>query len=282
MANLEDYKYLIEVVNDVEFKTVTCEMEGEIYKCTVCDDFTKVNTTYWYGKWKKVPIVVVRTAKQDGTQFQFGSWFETKKALYYMPKIKYVFGVGVCGAAVDVDDSGIEKPRALKGHVVVSTHINGYDHQKKAEHDQNRSYSIDCRQSNFYHHLNETDTKHEWDKGLKFGKILSGSWLIANIEAQKSLLNLYQKDEIAFEMEGVGIAAACQNNTNVECCLVIKGVSDYANSKKDDGWQPAAARNAARYLSDMINKKVSSQASYIRSYVACYNYNTYFRFLDIL
>ena len=261
VAKLEDYEHLIEVVNDIEFYTVICEMEGEIYSCIVCDDFTEVDTTYYYGKWKKVPIVVVQTAKHDAAQFQFGSWFATKKALYYMPWIKYVFGVGVCGAAVDVDDLGIEKPRVPKGHVVVSKYIQGYDHQKKAEHDESRSYVIPCGQYKFYNFLNQTEPKHKWDKGLKFGRVLSGSWLIANIEVQKSLLNCYQKDEIAFEMEGIGIAAACQNNKNVECCLVIKGVSDYANRQKNDGWQPAAARNAARYLSDMINKKVSSQAS---------------------
>ena len=261
VAKVEDYEYLIEVVNDIEFMTVICEMDGEIYGCAVCDDLTEVDTTYWYGKWKKVPIVVVKTGEQTGAQFQFGSWFETKKALCYMPQIKYVFGVGVCGAAVDVDDSGNEKPRVPKGHVVVSSHIIGYDHQKKAEHDQNRSFSEDYSQKPFYHNLTQTFTKDDWKKGLHFGRVLSGSWLIANIDAQKSLLNFYRKDEIAFEMEGVGIAAACQNNKSVECCLVIKGVSDYANRQKNDGWQPAAARNAARYLSDMINKKVSSQST---------------------
>ena len=53
-------------------------------------------------------------------------------------------------------------------------------------------------------------------------------------------------------MEGVGIAAACQN-TKLDGWLVIKGVSDYANRDKSDAWQPAAARNATCYLSDMIN-----------------------------
>ena len=249
VSGLKKYTVLIEVVNDIEFMTAICEMEGKVYRCDIRDDFTKSWSSYYFGKWKNVPVVVVQTGKQVGSQFQYGSWFETKKALYYMDQIKYVFGVGVCGAAVDVDG----KPRVLLGHVVVSSHIIGYDHQKKAEHDQNRSFSSNCCENPFYHFLTQTANKHKWDNGLKFGRVLSGSWLIANIEAQKSLLDFYRKDEIAFEMEGVGIAAACQS-TKVKSWLVVKGVSDYARRDKNDDWQPAAARNATRFLSDMLNE----------------------------
>ena len=248
VSGLKSYTVLIEVVNDREFMTAICQMEGEIYKCPVCDDLTKSWSSYYFGKWKNVPVIVVQTGKRVGSQFQYGSWFETKKALFYFPQIKYVFGVGVCGAAVDVDG----KPRVPKGHVVVSSDIIGYDHQKKAEYDQNRSPSNSCERNNFYHFMNETANKHKWDKGLKFGQVLSGSWLIANIEAQKSLLDFYRKDQIAFEMEGVGIAVACED-TGVKACLV-KGVSDYASRDKNDVWQPAAARNATCFLSDMLNK----------------------------
>ena len=54
-------------------------------------------------------------------------------------------------------------------------------------------------------------------------------------------------------MEGVGIAAAYNNVKTAVECLVVKGVSDYANRNKDDKWQPAAARNATHYLSYTIN-----------------------------
>lgn len=255
ISELKKYEILIEVVNDIEFKTAICQMEGEIHKVTVTDYLTNSESIYYYGKWVKVPVVLVQTGKKTGSHFQYGSWFETKKALYYMPQIKYVIGVGVCGAVTDKDAERIA-PRVPLGHVVVSTHIVGYDHQRKGEHDENRSFSTDLSQSKFFRFLEQTEIKVEWEKEIKFGRVLSGSWLVADLRAQESVLTPTRKDEVAFEMEGVGIAAACTNVKTVECCLVVKGVSDYANRDKDDIWQPAAAKNATRYLSDMINKKV--------------------------
>ena len=253
VAGLRSHSILIEVVNDIEFRTAICQMNGEVYPCTVCDDLTNSESIYFYGKWGNVPVVVVQTGTKVGSQFQYGSWFETKKALYYMPELKHVFGVGVCGAAVDANS---RKPRVPLGHVVISSHIIGYDHQKKKiEGDENRAFFSNMLERSFYHFLSRLIHKDEWEEGLHFGRVLSGSWLVADITAQELVLDSSRNDEIAFEMEGVGIAAACQN-TMVDSWLVIKGVSDYANRDKSDTWQPAAARNATRYLSEMINKKV--------------------------
>ena len=274
VPNLKTYTHLIEVVNDIEFKTAICEMNGEIHQCTVKDYLTESETIYFFGKWKDVPVVVLQTGKQVGSQFQYGSWFETKKALYFMPQLKHVFGVGVCGAAVDVVVVGLErnvKPRVPLGHVVVSSHIVGYDHQKKMpQHDETRSLQYDFRENSFYRFLDSAINKHEWQRGLCFKRVLSGSWLVADIEAQKSILNLFRDDESAFEMEGVGIAAACQystKNSKVMTSLVVKGVSDYANRDKNDAWQPAAARNATRYLSAMINKRADPVSNYIMLFI---------------
>lgn len=263
VAELKSYSILIEVVNDIEFMTAICQMDGKIHQCTVRDDLTNSSSIYFYGKWENVPVVIVQTGTRAGSQFQYGSWFETKKALFYMPDLTHVFGVGVCGAVVDTDSG---EPRVPLGHVVISSDIKGYDHQKKKpEGDESRGFTSNMSLDSFHRSLSQTIYKKKWAKGLHFGRVLSGSWLVADIKAQQSLLNPLHKDEIAFEMEGVGIAAACQN-TSVKDYLVIKGVSDYANSKKSDAWQPAAARNATHYLSDMINKLVTAM------YIACCTY----------
>ena len=127
VMDLNSYSTLIEVVNKVELMTAICQMDGQITQCTVCDDLTSSNTIYYFGKWGNVPVVVVQTGQKVGSHFQYGSWFEAKKALYYMP-IKRVFGVGVCGA---VKDNKTGEPRVPLGYVVVSSNIIGYDHQKK-------------------------------------------------------------------------------------------------------------------------------------------------------
>ena len=254
VTDLESYKVLIEVVNDIEFMTAICQMDGEIKQCKVTDSLTESTKTYYYGKWEGVPVVVVQTGKKVGSQFLHGSWFETKKALHYMPQLEYVFGVGVCGAAVDDDGAGRIKPRVPLGHIVVSSHIKGYDHQRKGEYDEHRGYESVSSENKFYQFINETPNKFRWNKGLHFGKVLSGSWLVADKRAQYLVLDPNRKDEKAFEMEGVGMAAACSQLR--KGCLVVKGVSDYANRDKDDKWQPSAARNATRFLSDMLKKVI--------------------------
>ena len=255
IKNLKNYSILIEVVNEIEFMAAICQMNGEIYLCTVCDKLTSSDSDYYYGEWKNVPVVIVQTGTKVGSQFQYGSWFQTKKALYFMPEIKYIFGVGVCGA---VADGKLVKSHDSLGHVVISSHIIGYDHQKKLdEGDESRSFVSQHPEHSFYRYVFQK--KRDWDDWLHFGKVLSGSWLIADENAQLSILKSCGKDGIAFEMEGVGISAACDSikagSTKVEC-LVVKGVSDYANREKNDEWQPAAASNATHYLSVMINEKV--------------------------
>jgi len=50
ILDLESYKILIEVVNEIEFKAAICQMEGKVYECIVCDFFTNSLSIYYYGK----------------------------------------------------------------------------------------------------------------------------------------------------------------------------------------------------------------------------------------
>ena len=242
---------LIEVVNDTEFKTVISLMEGKISYHYIIDDLTNSTSTYYLGNLEGIPIVVVQTATRAGSQFQYGSWFETKKALHYFDNLKYIFAVGVCGAVIDPKS---KSPRVHLGQVVISSHITGYDHKKILDgNTEDRGYTEDLSQYDFYNFLHTYGNQGKWRGKVRFGKVLSGSWLVASLAAQKFLLHPNHPDEIAVEMEGVGIAAACKNSA-IKAFLVVKGASDYANSKKNDDWQPHAAREAASYLSEMLNK----------------------------
>ena len=244
-------KVLIEVVNDTEFKTVISLMEGKISCHHIIDNLTNSTSTYYLGKWGDIPIVVVQTATRVGSQFQYGSWFETKKALHYFDNLKYVFAVGVCGAVIDTKS---KSPRVPLGEVVISSHITGYDHKKILDgNTEDRGHTEDLNQCDFYNFLHRLGNQGQWREKIHFGRVLSGSWLVASLAAQEFLLHPDQPDKIAVEMEGVGIAAACKNS-GIKAFLVVKGVSDYANSKKNDNWQPHAARKAASYLSEMLNK----------------------------
>ena len=247
----ESSKVLIEVVNDTEFKTAICQMEGKIYRQSIIDEFTGSTSTYFFGYWKEVPVIVTKTAKRSGTHYQYGSWFATKKALYYFKKLEYIFGVGVCGA---IRDKNTKRPRVPHCHVVISSHIIGYDHQKIMDGGRqvNRSFSENLTEFDFYDYINNPGNQKGWSRKIHFGEVLSGSWLVASLAAQDFIANPDTDDKLAVEMEGVGIAAACKS-TKIKAYLVIKGVSDYADGTKNDDYQPSAARNAALFLTDMLN-----------------------------
>jgi nucleoside phosphorylase len=51
---------------------------------------------------------------------------------------------------------------------------------------------------------------------------------------------------LCFEMEAAGLM-------NDFPCLIIRGISDYADSHKNDRWQPCAAASAAAYAKDLLS-----------------------------
>ena len=170
---------LIEVVNEVECMAVICEMEGRIAK------YIYEGHPYYYGCWGNVPVVMIQLYSKHGSHLETGSLTRTKKALELLPEVKHVFGVGICCAAERDGDDGWE---AKLGCVVISTHIIGYDHQEITETNlSNHSYLKDCTNNKFYHFLQRFDNKR---KNTKFGKVLSGSKIIANDSAQQQILEM--------------------------------------------------------------------------------------------
>ncbi|KAF3317189.1 hypothetical protein TWF173_000436 [Orbilia oligospora] len=71
------------------------------------------------------------------------------------------------------------------------------------------------------------------------GLILSGSLVVKNPE-DRVLLRRDQKDAICYEMEAAGIMDEIP-------CLVVRGISDYADTHKQDEWKHYAAAAAAAY-----------------------------------
>ncbi|KAH0262087.1 purine and uridine phosphorylase, partial [Aureobasidium melanogenum] len=77
-----------------------------------------------------------------------------------------------------------------------------------------------------------------------YGTIGSGDLVIKDGEARDSRA---AEDKIfCFEMEAAGLM-------NDFPCLVIRGISDYADSRKNDRWQPYAAATAAAYTKELLS-----------------------------
>ena len=221
---------LIQTVNNNEYYAVMLQLkEGSEVVC-----YTDGDSSYVVGEWGEsgIPVIIIQTI--PGSDRPYGSREETRKALGWFPNLKYVFTVGVCGGV---------KNKVDLGDVVVSTVIQGYSLAKKkgGEH-INRFPPWDItKKTKFHQDLSRAANN------VKCGMVLSGNLLIADRESQKPLLREY-KEAIAFEMEGHGIADACDVMKKDIVYMIVKGVCDLADEDKDDRWQPQAATNAAKAL----------------------------------
>ncbi|THZ04843.1 purine and uridine phosphorylase [Aureobasidium pullulans] len=112
-------------------------------------------------------------------------------------------------------------------------------------------------ESNAFHPRNQTDCDHclsalpivqrpdrEDDAPQVFyGTILSGDMVIRNGQERDRIAAA--EKAICFEMEAAGLM-------NDFPCLVIRGISDYSDSHKNDRWQPYAAATAAAYAKELL------------------------------
>lgn len=79
---------------------------------------------------------------------------------------------------------------------------------------------------------------------VHYGTIASGNRVIKNA-AERNFLNFQFRGVLCFEMEAAGLL----NNWP---CLVIRGISDYADSHKNDGWKLYAAGAAAAFAKELL------------------------------
>lgn len=70
------------------------------------------------------------------------------------------------------------------------------------------------------------------------------------------------RDKLSYELGGVLCyemeAAGLMNNFP---CLVIRGISDYSDAHKNDGWQRYAAAVAAAYAKDLLGHLASAKVA---------------------
>ena len=96
----------------------------------------------------------------------------------------------------------------------------------------------------------------EYEGAVHFGTVASGSLVITSESKKKELLNLHGKI-IATEMEGAGIMHQAYYQDPSLPAIVIKGISDGADSKKahldkDGHWRKLARQTAANFVVEMM------------------------------
>lgn len=109
--------------------------------------------------------------------------------------------------------------------------------------------------------LVERPIRNHQDPVVHYGLIASGNKVIKNATLRDQLRDRH--NIICFEMEAAGLL-------NTLPVAVIRGISDYADSYKNDKWQPYAAATAAAYAKGLLkvirpgsvgNVKVAGQSS---------------------
>lgn len=80
---------------------------------------------------------------------------------------------------------------------------------------------------------------------IHYGTIGSSNKVIKNSQERDKLRE--SVGVLCVEMEAAGLIEAFP-------CLVIRGISDYADSHKNKGWQPYAAAAAAAYMKELLSK----------------------------
>ncbi|KAH8697408.1 hypothetical protein BGW36DRAFT_378643 [Talaromyces proteolyticus] len=114
-----------------------------------------------------------------------------------------------------------------------------------------------------YHHKSKKSTCEECDKSqiverpvrgnyVHYGLIASGDRVIKNASEREKIAKSLD-DVLCFEMEAAGLM-------NDFRCIVIRGISDYADSHKNDRWQPYAALAAAGVAKELLGYIHPTQA----------------------
>ncbi|KAK4502648.1 hypothetical protein PRZ48_006074 [Zasmidium cellare] len=79
---------------------------------------------------------------------------------------------------------------------------------------------------------------------VHYGTIASGNQVIKDAQ-RRDLIKKTHEDVLCFEMEAAGLVDHLQ-------CIVIRGISDYCDSHKNNLWQPFASATAAAWAKELL------------------------------
>lgn len=120
----------------------------------------------------------------------------------------------------------------------------GFDHDRLFQTSFNHIGGESCQQCDSSNEIQRM-RRESIEPEIHYGNIASGNTLIKDAIARDELIAELEDDLICFEMEAAGLM-------NSFPCLVVRGISDYADSHKNDRWQRYAAATAAAYAKEFL------------------------------
>ena len=155
---------------------------------------------------------------------------------------------------------GISKKKQKIGDVLVSKRVINYEVSRINSGNQSISprgstpnsgkllYNVFSSIIDWSHYLNKTQRAE-----ILTGDVLSGEKLIDNLEFCEKLKSLFPK-AVGGEMEGTGLSSACMNK-DISEWIIIKGICDWADGKKNKKAQPIAADSAMSLLFHVLSNQ---------------------------
>ncbi|KAF4962175.1 hypothetical protein FSARC_9749 [Fusarium sarcochroum] len=120
----------------------------------------------------------------------------------------------------------------------------GFENDRLFDSTYNHVGGRNCEQCDEDSQVIRKDRKST-DPKIHYGVIASGNTLVRDAVAREKIAAISGGQCLCFEMEAAGLM-------NDFPCLVIRGISDYADSHKNDRWQRYAAATAAVYAKELL------------------------------
>ena len=205
----------------------------------------------YIGNYGNNKVIVVMTAPDKSRQGPIHAGVITSKMLEKVPSIRYVVAVGVC--------FGMLKEKQKLGDVIISGKICDFTNKREGvgenEYQRGPQHLVNPAILNKFRPRHGFKMPH--DIKVETGVLISTGSLIDNPDVKQKLFD-QQPDAIAGEMEGAGIMTAIDYapERGVKA-IVIKGIGDWGDGDKEatKGWKPFAARAAAHYVHEILNKQ---------------------------
>lgn len=161
------------------------------------------------------------------------------------------------------------------GDVVVATTVVYYDLRKetaggtrrRGEERRAPTPTVDAVNAFFTEHGDPAVIEAAGEPRFRMlcGPIGSGEAVIADADSDaRNYLVAYNDKILAVDMESGGFAQFCSQTPDSSAApgwVVVRGISDYADSTKNDGWHTAASANAARAVRILLTRLARSGAA---------------------
>ncbi|MFP5041311.1 hypothetical protein [Parasediminibacterium sp. JCM 36343] len=229
---------------------------------------TKIEKDILHGKLKPLPgcdsLIKIYDGKQSYYLGLFGQYRAVHVACGEMGSIgressiiTTTDAIAFCSPAVVLMPGiafGIDKKKQKIGDVLVSERIISYEPQRIGESNTEFRGKESPASSLLINRFRNTDWNYkigDIETKIFIGDVLSGEKLMDNTQAKNVLVKQYPGSK-GGEMEGVGIASACDGK--VAHWIVVKAICDFADGQKKYGKakKQATAANSAINLCEYI------------------------------